>query len=437
MSIIKGFEMTTSQALDLGEKQPLDLASIAMAALEAGRMLLSTGAKCTVVRSGMIMVATGLGADRADVRVGFASISVTVGDGPRTVTRMLGVGHHGVNMKLSHRLRSICARAARGEMTCEEVHAELAGAEKASVRYPAFVIALAAGIACAAFGRLLGVDWPAFAPILVAGTIGQWVRMRMVHFHVNGFVIAGTVAFLSSLLAAFMSIYAGSGLIQVAMTAAVLMMVPGIPAMNSQMDIIEGYPTLGSARALSVGMILIFLTIGVGLARLCLTGPDMSMEPLRNGIVHQMVFGAIAAAGFGVLFNFNHGNLVLSGVVGAIALGVRTLGMEEGWNLATASFVAALTVAIVVEMVGFLPTNKYCQAGKALALAGCIPMIPGSAAAHWLIGLFGLMSHTPVDAVPVLTAAIQSGLLVIFTIGGIGSALAIVSSLARRPEFPE
>ncbi len=429
--------MTTSQALAPAEKQPLDLKSIVMAALEVGQMLLATGAKCSVVRQGMTMVAMGLGADRADIRVGFASISLTVGHGTHTCTRMLGVGHHGVNMKLSHRLRDICARAGRGEMTSEEVRAELAAAEKASKRYPAFVIALAAGIACAAFGRLLGVDWPAFVPVLISGTIGQFVRMRMVRMHVNGFVIAGAVAFVSSILAAFMSVYAGSGLIQVAMTAAVLMMVPGIPAMNSQMDIMEGYPTLGSARALSVGMVLLFLTIGVGFARLFLTGPDMSMEPLHNGIVHQMVFGAIAAAGFGVLFNFNYGNLALSGVVGAIALGVRTLGMESGWNLALASFVAALAVAIVVEMVGFLPNNRFCQAGKALALAGCIPMIPGSAAAHWLIGLFGLMSNTPVDAVPVLTAAIRSGLLVIFTMGGIGSALAIVSSLAKRPEFPK
>jgi uncharacterized membrane protein YjjP (DUF1212 family) len=39
--------------------------------------------------------------------------------------------------------------------------------------------------------------------------------------------------------------------------------VPGVPATNAQTDIMEGFPTVGSARAVSVAMIMVFATIGI------------------------------------------------------------------------------------------------------------------------------------------------------------------------------
>ncbi|MDR3454150.1 MAG: threonine/serine exporter family protein, partial [Rhodoferax sp.] len=59
-------------------------------------------------------------------------------------------------------------------------------------------------------------------------------------------------------------------------------------------------------------------------------------------LAHQMVFGAIAAAGFGILFNFGLRSLMWCAAAGALALGVRTLGQEAQWSLEAASFVAAV-----------------------------------------------------------------------------------------------
>lgn len=428
--------MPTSQDNDPAGSDRLELEPIALAALEAGQLLLSTGAKAGVVRQGMTMIARGLGADLTDIRVGFASIAVTVGSGSHTITRMLGVGAHGVNMRLNHALREVCVRVNRGGMTCKETVKALEDTVAATARYPAWLVCLAAGIACAAFGELLGIDWPAFAPVLVAGALGQWLRLRLRHHDVNSFVMTALVAFGSSALAGLLAPAAGSVTVAIAMSAAVLMLVPGVPAINAQSDIMEGFPTLGSARAVSVAMVLIFITVGVGTTRLLMGNTDLVVNALKYGVIHQMIFGAIAAAGFGVLFNFGYMNLLCAGVAGAIALGVRTLGLDAGWSLEAASFAAAVSVALVVELVGMLPLN-ICQAGKALAVAGCIPMIPGSAAAQWIFGLFTLTSPLPDNADLLLVVVVQSGLRVIFTIGAIGAGLTIVTSLFRRPEFPK
>jgi uncharacterized membrane protein YjjP (DUF1212 family) len=39
--------------------------------------------------------------------------------------------------------------------------------------------------------------------------------------------------------------------------------VPGVPATNAQADIMDGYPTMGSAQAVSVIMVMVFAATGV------------------------------------------------------------------------------------------------------------------------------------------------------------------------------
>ncbi len=412
-----------------------DLEQIAITALEAGRLLMETGARCEVVRQGVEKVAMGLGAQSVHIRIGFASLSLTVSDGQLTSTRMLGVGHHGVNMRLNHEIRAICSSVRKGLLDRAATLAALADRVRSTPKIPRPVNALAAGLACMAFGRLLGTDWPAFFPVLAAATIGQYIRLMLITKGVNAFVITGLIAFLSATLAGFSAVWLGSQSVDVAMSAAVLMLVPGVPAMNAQTDIMEGFPTLGSARFVSVTMVLVFLTVGVAAAHIAV-GASANSYHIHHSVLHQTLFGAIAAAGFGVLFNFGPITLLWAGVAGAVALAVRTVCLDFGWPLEAASFLAAATVAVCVDLLEDAPA-QIRRAGNALAVAGCIPMIPGSAAAHCIIGLLDLTAQNPDAPKETLVMAVSSGLQVVFTIGAIGAGLTIVSSLFRKPDFPE
>ena len=58
-----------------------------------------------------------------------------------------------------------------------------------------------------------------------------------------------------------------------ATVAAVLLLVPGVAVLNTQMDAIEGKPNLAAARGLRVMYLLVFMTLGlVGAQRLILPG---------------------------------------------------------------------------------------------------------------------------------------------------------------------
>jgi len=241
-----------------------------MLAMEFGRILMECGASAKIVEEYVLRAATGLGAARVDLRVGYASLAITVGIGPEGITRMRKVGDLGVNQRLGQAVRQLVRRLESEKLSLPATRAELARLVKETPRHPGWVVDLAVGLACASFGRLLEVDWSAFLPVFGAAALGQCVRRQLLRRQVNVFIIATVVAFLASYLSGLAARWAGSGTVDKAMVAAVLLLVPGVPLLNAQYDVMGGYPTLGNARAVWVGAILVFLAVGVWLGEMAL-----------------------------------------------------------------------------------------------------------------------------------------------------------------------
>ena len=141
-----------------------------------------------------------------------------------------------------------------------------------------------------------------------------------------------------------------------------------------------------------------------------------------------MVCGALAAAGFGVMFNVGFRQLPWCAVSGALALGVRTIFLELGWTLEGASFAAALTAGLAAQLMRVLRPDT---AHHALDVVGCIPLVPGSFAAKAIIGLYALTSDNTASSPEALMDAVQYALRVVFTLGAIGTGLALPSLLRR------
>ncbi len=140
-----------------------------------------------------------------------------------------------------------------------------------------------------------------------------------------------------------------------------------------------------------------------------------------------MVCGAIAAAGFGVLFNVGFRLIPWCAASGAVALAVRTFCLGFGWNLEGASFAAALTLAAAVRL---LQAHTELSP-NALDVVGCIPMVPGSFATKAVLGLLALTTGSAGNDPATQFTAMQYTLRVIFTTGAIGTGLAIPTLLLR------
>lgn len=403
-----------------------------MAALEAGRILMESGARSSSVETLAERFARALGADRVDLRIGYASLAITIGVGDNGITRMREVGHLGVNQRVDAEVRRLADRLEAAPMSVDEVRAELERILATTRRHASAVTALAVGVACAAFGRLLHVDWEGIVPVFVAATVGQFARRELLARHANGFVTASIVAFLAALLGAYGARATGSETITTAMIASILLLIPGIPSVNAQSDILEGHPTIGSARAVTVAVTLVFIAAGLWLAQV-LTGAVSQVVPAADLsrpwvlLVEQTVCGAIAAAGFGVLFNISFRSLPWCALSGAVALLVRSYCQGLGWNLEASSFAAALVVSTFVLVL----RAQTDISQNALDVVGCIPMVPGSFAAKAILGLFALSSIDSLHATETLVTAVQYTVRVMFTIGAIGTGLAIPALMMR------
>jgi len=144
------------------------------------------------------------------------------------------------------------------------------------------------------------------------------------------------------------------------------------------------------------------------------------MSPDSLQILHQSLFGAIAAVGFGVLFNCSSAMLLQCLGAGALTLAVRTIGLDLGLSLPMASFLAALAIGIVDRAWQKAQSPR----GSILAVVGCIPMIPGSLAAKALMGGFALLQSGPQDVAAAIITQ-ENMLRVVLTMAGIGTGLAI------------
>ena len=148
-------------------------------------------------------------------------------------------------------------------------------------------------------------------------------------------------------------------------------------------------------------------------------------------LLHQAFFGAVAAAGFGVLFNFGPRFLIWCAAAGALALAVRTLGQDTGLSLEAASFAAAVATRCAMA----LTRERLGAAGNAMALTGCIPMVPGAFFGQAILGMFAVTAPHLENADTTILLAIVYMLRVIFTLAAIGAGLSIPGYLLRTRNF--
>jgi uncharacterized membrane protein YjjP (DUF1212 family) len=411
-----------------GDMDRASLDEIAGLALAAGRMLLEWGGNAREVHEAIAHVATGLGCDSAQAFCQHAAIIVVITREGESLTRMCKVGEHGVNLRGTQRLQEIIHGIARGELSYAEARARVESVPSTTARYPVWFVCLATGLACSAFGRLFKSDWVAFFPTLVGASLGQYLRHTLLRHRRNIFLTAGVVSFLSALIAGFGARVLGCNDLPLAMVASVLLLIPGIPVLNAQIDIIEGKPNLAAARGLRITFLLLFMALGLALAQVLVipgmppsnmpSPPDPAMPAL---ILHQAFFGGMAAAGFGILFNTPPRLLGFCFASGALALAARTFCQSHDLGLPLSSFLAALLLATLDR------TWQKAQSlqGSVIAVAGCIAMVPGSLAAKTLIGLFSLVRAKPETSVLPLVATLEGLLIVTFTLIAIGIGLII------------
>lgn len=245
--------------------EPLD--KVAKLSLTIGRMLLEWGANAHTVQTAIASAARGLGCDTAEVYCQHAAVMVMLRRGSESCMQMGKVGEHGINLRRAEALLRVVDEVVAGHLDCDAALAKMAKVPADAGAYRTAIVCLATGLGCAAFGRLLGADTIAFAPILVGAATGQFLRHTMLSRKMNLFLMVTVVSFVSALIAGLGGRALGDSHLEITTAASILLLVPGPAILNAQVDAIDGRPNLAAARGLRVIFILLFMTVGFLLAQ--------------------------------------------------------------------------------------------------------------------------------------------------------------------------
>lgn len=267
----------TARAAGGGEKPPLgyeELRDIIDLSLWAGQLLLQDGASSERVEETVHHLGTGLGCNWMDIFVSTNVITITAvsGDDFRTKTRR--VVNLGVNLNAVTALNDLGRHVSQGKMDRFEVRAELERIAQSGHQFNRWVIVFVVGLACAAFSRLFGADLVAFVATFIAASGAMILRQELAHRYFNPYLIVVVCAFVAGLLSSTAALLNATGTPEAAVYASVLLLVPGVPLINSVQDLIKGYTENGVSRgtvgltislAIAVGLILALGLLEVGL----------------------------------------------------------------------------------------------------------------------------------------------------------------------------
>ncbi len=140
-------------------------------------------------------------------------------------------------------------------------------------RMDRWIVLLLVAAANASFCKLFNGDWIAVVLVFCSTLVAFLIRQEMMLRKINHSVVFIIAAFVASFIAGMAQHFELGTTPDIAMATSVLFLIPGVPLINSIMDIMEGHVLTGISRAVNASVLIISLTIGF-MASLLILGLD-------------------------------------------------------------------------------------------------------------------------------------------------------------------
>ena len=130
-------------------------------------------------------------------------------------------------------------------------------------RMSRWLVLLLVGCANASFCALFKGDLFAIGLVFIATLAGFFTRQEMIKKQINHLIVFTTSAFVASLLAGLGYVFQLGTTPEIALASSVLFLIPGVPLINSILDIIEGHILTGIARLVNASSLIVCIAIGL------------------------------------------------------------------------------------------------------------------------------------------------------------------------------
>lgn len=235
--------------------------------LDAGVFLMASGAHSGRVWRNCRRIAEHWGY-RMNFNPTFTGILVSVWndkDRENAVTRYKTAPPNSVHLETLTEISHLSWKIADGEIEYADASRELETI-KHKAHYPFWLIALAVGISCGCLCTLAGGS-PVDAALAFCGaSVGSVARYFILKKQFNQFLSIIIASAITTLIAGADTIFGLGRAPEMTLATSVLYLIPGVPLINSVIDLLEGYFSASIARSLFAASIISCIAVGMTLS---------------------------------------------------------------------------------------------------------------------------------------------------------------------------
>ena len=229
--------------------------------IKAAVLMSEFGAESILIEQTAQRLGTALGMDSVEISLIPSAIVLTTLNNNQSVTTTRRVHHKPINMSIVCDIQKIVIDIESKKYNIEYLIDALKEIEPKY--YNRWLVVLMVGFACASFAFLQGSDWVAFFITFFASSIAMIVRQELAKRRFVLIITFGITAFTATVIASLSQFHEISSTPSIALASSVLLLAPGFSFVNSFLDSLKGYLSMGWGRWLEGILLTIATSIGI------------------------------------------------------------------------------------------------------------------------------------------------------------------------------
>ncbi|MDO4898520.1 MAG: threonine/serine exporter family protein [Rothia sp. (in: high G+C Gram-positive bacteria)] len=354
--------------------------------MKLGLMLMQSGASAYRTKASMARLAKAVGLDEHHAQLSFTEISTTSYTGHNFRTEVAETRIKGINAYKIDLLGEFVSSLPQ-QISPAQASDTLDRIARVKPLYAPWLLALAAGLACAGFAFLNRGGAIECAVVLLAAAAGQFLRSTLAHRGMNHAAVWMLCGLLSgSLYVGAINLLITPGLIAdnhlVGFISSILYLVPGFPLVTGILDLFRMDFAAGINRLTYVLLLLVSGSFSVWLLALIFSlpleqAPLPELSPLLLFALRALA-SFVAAFGFAMLFAATPLTCFWAGLIALLVNPARiSLVENQHWAPHLAILAAVFTAGLLADLLAGAYQRRIARIS--LSVPVVVTMVPGVA----------------------------------------------------------